>query len=476
MLSLVYLLATMSALLAAAMLFPLGYAVVHDEATVVGWGIAGTVVGFVGIGVWLALRGPHRRLTRAQALGLVVCAWLILPVFACLPLIFGGVSRPLVAYVDAVSALTASGAVFGPPLSEWPRSLVLWISMLQWLGGGLALFFLVVILGPAGVGGLPTHQVRIVEHGGDTETERFAETLAEIGPLYAAATSACFVALMLSGIPAFDALCIALGTLSAGGLLPNGGAFSAYANPAAEIIVTLAMVYAAVSVLWLRVVTHARFRQAFAHRETRLLLAGISALGLAAAAALMAEGMSPTDALRRGFFIAASIVSTTGTPVVTEPPAYIPLAVVAAVAFVGGSAYSVAGGIKIHRAATTLVQAVRDLMRALYPNLAPHLRLAGQPMTTETSRAIWASFGVGAIMFAAMIIAVAPFSGSFAGAYMVAIGILSNTTQIAALVEGTPAFAEWPDPAKILVAAGLVLARVEALGALALLHLAVWRR
>jgi trk system potassium uptake protein TrkH len=122
------------------------------------------------------------------------------------------------------------------------------------------------------------------------------------------------------------------------------------------------------------------------------------------------------------------------------------------------------------------VQAVRDLTRALYPHLAHDLRLAGQPMTPAATRAVWAAFGLGTMVFAGLIIAVSPFSGTFAGAYMVAIGVLSNTTQIAALAEGVPPFSAWPDHGKLVVAAGLVLARVEALAALALLHLALWRR
>lgn len=459
---------------------PLIVAQFAGEETILSFLLTLMVTGFVAFGLGQSLKGATGRMRRVEALCLVAASFVVMPAFAALPFVFSGQSRYLVAYLDMVSALTTTGVLFGEAMARWPTSLVLWHAIIQWFGGALSILFLVIVLGPLSIGGLPIRHVRVVEHGGEDEAERLVETFAELGPIYVGATALCFLGLVVSGLPALDALCVALAILSTGGAIAREGGFATYGAPIAEIVATVFMLVAATSVVWIRLVLQGRVRQALEQPEVAALALLVVALGLLIAANLAADGRAPLEALRHGLFTAVSLISTTGLSISLSDHQSLPAVLTIVVVFVGGATFSAAGGLKLHRVGTALIQATRELNRALYPSGIGASTIGGQYFSLGLMKAIWVAVLLHVLVFTGLMIALAPAAGDFEAAYRAAAGLLSGIGQIhsdgpRSLGAWVP-FSAWPDYAKVIACVGMILGRMETLAGLALIHLALWRR
>ena len=91
---------------------------------------------FAGGGLVLALSGPRRRSGVREAVMLLILAWAVLPAFAMLPAYASGWPGTLMqAYFEAVSALTTTGASQYQQASGAPNAILLWRSLLHWIGG-----------------------------------------------------------------------------------------------------------------------------------------------------------------------------------------------------------------------------------------------------------------------------------------------------------------------------------------------------
>ncbi|MFN9942457.1 MAG: potassium transporter TrkG, partial [bacterium] len=84
-----------------------------------------------------------------QAFLLTVAIWVVLPLFGCLPFMFG---PPHLAFTDAVfeavSGITTTGATVIVGLDTLPPGINLWRGLLNWTGG-LGIAFVAMIFLPA---------------------------------------------------------------------------------------------------------------------------------------------------------------------------------------------------------------------------------------------------------------------------------------------------------------------------------------
>jgi hypothetical protein len=90
-------------------------------------------------GIGLDRLTPDNQPLRVREGFLVVAlAWIVAPLFGALPFLLGGVAqldRPLDAYFEAVSGLTATGATVVTDVDELGRGMLFWRQLTHWLGG-----------------------------------------------------------------------------------------------------------------------------------------------------------------------------------------------------------------------------------------------------------------------------------------------------------------------------------------------------
>ena len=113
------------------------------------------VPAFLGVTALLATRGGPLRLGLREAYMLTSGVWFVLPLAAALPFMWTTPSLSLTdAYFEAVSGLTTTGATVIVGLDSLPPGILLWRSLLQWVGGIGIVVMAVAVLPLLRVGGM----------------------------------------------------------------------------------------------------------------------------------------------------------------------------------------------------------------------------------------------------------------------------------------------------------------------------------
>jgi trk system potassium uptake protein TrkH len=362
-----------------------------DDASVSLFAGQAAILIFFAAAIRLAFAGRRAPLMRELSFRMLIICWLVAPVIAMPPFLLLTDLPAHLAMFEAVSAITTTGATAITNLETVRLSIIGWRAWLQWLGGLATLMSIVVVLAPAGAGGIPLLRV-----GGDTQHILDNRVRGVLGA-YIAVTLACFALLLAANIGAFDAFALALTTVSTGGMMPRPGTLSDYGAPLAEWVIGFFMIVGASSIMWHRLVATGRLGRSITVLES-LAIAGL-AIALAVAYAMafaLAAGsgtvLGPLTALREGFVTAASLVSTTGFEARNAGATVLPLALVLMVILIGGGMFSTAGGIKIFRIALMARHSMKELEHIIYPHAVHTDHLGRFAYDTDGMRAIWTAF------------------------------------------------------------------------------------
>jgi trk system potassium uptake protein TrkH len=485
MAGLLYFLGILVGILGLAMVFPALVAASLGEGDFAGIFLVSAALNlFVAGGLVSGLHGQGRRLKRVEALVLAILVWTVAPAFAALPLALAGSYETLPnAYFETVSAFTTTGATALGPADTLPRSLVLWRSLLQWIGGGATLLTIVLILAPARIGGTPDSMLVAIETGGRTERARIIGTALRILPLYMALTGACVVLLAIAGVPAFDAVSLSMTTLSTGGLTTHDGGLAIYDSMAVEAIVGLFMFAGATSIIWHRMLFWRRWNALKRHREAYWMAACCAGLGVLFGIGFYLgidgpSGLDLPNALWKGLITGVSVISTTGIEVREGGFAAISLPLLAAMLMLGGAGFSAAGGVKFFRLGAMLKQGHGEVRRLIYPHGIRSARYGSQFYDMQLMKAIWTSAMayLGAIATVFMLLAL--LGHSFEGSLAASVSAIANAGPVyasLAAAKGWIGYAQMPLPDLMLLTAAMIVGRLEVLALFALLNPLYWR-
>ncbi|MFA5594202.1 MAG: TrkH family potassium uptake protein [Trueperaceae bacterium] len=379
------------------------------------------------VGVLLRLRGsPNAEPSPREALGSVLLTWLVMPALAGLPYLLAGGFGPIDAFFEAMSGFTTTGATTITDLSSVATSLLMWRALSQWVGGvGIVVMFVAVFPQLAIAG----RQLFFAEAPGAYQERlapRLRSTAALVVGVYASLTLLAAVAFALAGMSPFDAVAHALASLSAGGFSPVPLGMSGY-GAAAQWVAVLFMLLAGVSFPLLYRAVSGQPRAILRSTELRAYLLIVLGAGLALALLTRAEYGSG-DALRHGLFQAVSVVTTTGfaSDDFTHwgQPAQ---ALIVLLLFVGGSAGSASGGVKVARWLIIVKQSVREVRRALHPRAVMPVLVGDRVVPEEVMRSVVAFLTLYLALFVTGTVTLALLGEDLQTAFTAAIACLGNT-------------------------------------------------
>jgi trk system potassium uptake protein len=329
----------------------------------------------------------------------VALIWLLVPVFGALPFLLGDVpqlSKPINAYFEAVSGFTATGATVLIDIEALGRAMLFWRQFTHWLGGMGIIILAVAILPRLRIGG---RRLLESELAGPTEIERFNETVREtarrLWVLYAGLTVVAILALALLGwtgldpaMTLFDAVCQALSVIALGGFSSRNVSTAAF-SPVTQYVLLILMIVAGINFLRLYRVIVRRHVQVLARDEELRLYLAFLVLGSALLIfELLAGGFEEGEtAFRLGTFQAVSIMTTTGFGS-ADSTAWGPLAgmTLLLLMFVGASAGSTGGSIKVIRHLLLFKIVKRELEQAVHREAVVPIRASGMVVDERALR------------------------------------------------------------------------------------------
>jgi trk system potassium uptake protein len=376
-----HLIGTLVRLFSPALLAPAAVAAVYREwpativflTTFVVSGLVGTLMRWLGRSA-----AGIERLRRVEGLAIVSITWLLIAHLAAIPYVWAGFGA-IDALFESMSGLTTTGATVLTDFGVLGRGMFFWRSMTQWLGGLGVIALFVAVLPRLGIGG---RELFFAEAAGPTDeklTPQIRNTALALWRLYSALSALLVVCLMLAGMSLYDAVCHAMTTLAAGGFSPHPESFAGYDSAVIHWIITAFMFIAGANfALQVRAVRGGRFvfKQDEEFRAYSLVVL-VAIVGLAGI--LLRDGMAVADALRHGAFQVVSILTTTGFASV-DFELWTPQAkmVLLLLMFVGGSAGSAGGGIKVVRHVLMARITLRELTRTLHPRAVLPVKLGGR--------------------------------------------------------------------------------------------------
>jgi len=433
---------------------------------------------FAGLMLVAANRQSRRsEMTVRQTFLFLVLGWLLVSLAAALPFI--GLHLSFTdALFEAVSAVTATGATVLRGLDGLPPGILLWRSLLQWLGGFGFLVMAVVWLPHLSIGGM---QLFRLETAGQTDRvmPRGAKVVMGLVGVYLALTGLLTLLLWGAGMSRFAALLHAMSTISCGGFSTSDGSVGAWRTPAIDWVILFGMVIGGSPFVIYLQLAQQRWRAVLKNTQLRwylsILLAATIGIG---AWLLLTQGVKPLPAIRHGAFTAASIMTGTGYATLDWGRwSGLPVAILFFLTFVGGCAGSTAGGIKVFRFQILLTSARMQMVRLLRPHAVLLPSYERQPVSDAVRESVMGFLFVYTLSFAALAMGLGLVGLDFLSAISAAASSLANLGPgLTAMIGPLTGFTELPDAAKWLIAAGMLFGRLEMFVMLVLFTPSFWEK
>jgi trk system potassium uptake protein len=380
-------------------LFPVPFALWYDEPF---WPFiaAGTIMSGFGFILERLTSGAAVRVGVREGFLVVSLTWLLAAAFAALPYLLASgsqLSSPIDAYFEGMSGVTTTGASVATDLTEINRSLGIWRQFTQWLGGMGFIVLAIAILPRLRVGGRQLMESELPGLEIAQLSQHIRSTARRLWLLYVGLTVLQVLLLATVGwlgiddlMTPYQALANAFATMPTGGFSTLPRSAEGFSATSQWILAFFMFVAGANFALMYLGIVRRRPRSYVSDEEFRLYVVLILVASAALTAMLWAYGIAEGEAaLRTGVFQAISIMTTTGLRSTDFAlwPALL-LLVLFALMFVGGSAGSTGGSIKVVRHLLLGKVLRREIDQTLSPEVVMPVRLNRAPVDERTLRAI----------------------------------------------------------------------------------------
>lgn len=436
------------------------------------------VVGSFCLGVAMAARGAPAPFSRRLGFLVVNLLWVTLSVTGAVPLYMSSLGLDMAdALFESVSAVTTTGATVISGLDTTPPGLLMWRSLLQWIGGIGIVAMGLLVLPFLRIGGFTVFKIE----SSDTSEKpfaRFSMFIRAFFAIYIGLTLVCALLYGAFGMSGFDAINHAMTTIATGGFSTHDASFGAFQSFGLIWTATIFMALAGLpfSVMILFAVRGRldalRDPQIAAYAGLILVLTILIALGLR-----LNQGEDFSHALTHAAFNVVSIMTTTGyasDDYTTWGSFAVALMFVAT--FLGGCSGSTSGGIKAYRLVIIASSIRSGLMRLIYPNAIRPVRYGNVTVEPDMQRTVFLFVCAYTGIWALGAIALAATGLDIETAISGSITALANVGPgIGPVIGPAGNFGTIGDPGKMIMIFLMLLGRLEILAVLVLLVPAFWR-
>jgi trk system potassium uptake protein TrkH len=465
-----------------------------------------TLVGTITVGTLLEQVESVDDLGTREAFLMVALTWLLVAVVGAVPYVLAGdgtIATPVNALFESMSGFTTTGATVIGEISfdAHSREIMMWRQLTQWLGGMGIVVLAVAILSELSVGGAQLMEAEAPGPGVEKLTPRIAQTARALWLAYVgfSVLEAIFlyglgVAGLANNMTAYNAIAHTFTTMPTGGFSPEGRSIEAFSAAVQWVIIPFMVVAGTNFVLFWQALT-GDWREAVADSEFRFYAGAMASLTAITSVLLFVDGAlvdvenvgrvagAVEPAVRHAAFNVVSIVTTTGYASMDfelwGAPAQYALVFTM---FLGGSAGSTGGSVKMIRWLVILKSISRELFTTVHPEAVRPVRLAGRPLDETAVRGIYtftllyfALFLVGTLLLAVDAARVPGFEIEAIGLLTACAATLGNIGPGLGVVGPMGNYIGFPWTSKLLMVGLMWIGRLEIFPVLVLLTRAYWR-
>lgn len=440
--------------------------------------ISGTVTSLSGAFAVLATSNASvRSLSVRQSFLLTAATWAIVPFFGAIPLRIGLDDLSWTdAFFEAMSGVTTTGSTVLVGLDDLPPGILLWRSILQWLGGLGIVIVALIFLPVMRIGGMQYFR----SEGFDTMGKvmpRAGDISWMLMQIYSALTILCAFLYVLSGMTAFEAVNHALTTISTGGFSTRDSSFTDF-DAGAHWVATFFMWAAGLPFIRYVQLVNGQVTPLFRDVQVRAYCRwSLYAVGLVAAYRLTHSDEALEPVLRESFFNVTSLFSGTGYGS-ADLTAWgdFPILVMIVAGFVGACTASTGCSIKIFRFLVLFAAIRAQLRQLIHPNRVIPLQLAGQKLSDGVVSSVVVLFASYVLSFGILTVLLSLTGLEMRTAFTAAWTAICNIGP--AFGEGvgpTGALTDFPETAKWAMTLAMFIGRLEIVAVLVILLPRFWR-
>ena len=424
-------------------------------------------------------RNNNRDLKPRYMFVLTVSSWFIIALLSALPFYLSdnGISAAD-ALFEGTSGITPTGATVFTGLDDFDQDLLLWRSILQWMGGIGIIGMFVAVLPFLRVGGMRLFATESSEWT-DKALPRMKTLSRGLLMVYVTFSVVAVATYRLSGMSLFDALNHGLTSIATGGFSTSDMSMGKFDDLILLEASFFMMLGSLPFFLFVREM-HGQRGVLFRDQQVRLFVSIL--LIVPALLTLHRWWMSPVafDPVHNyisTLFNVTSVVSTSGYAS-EDYSAWGPLAFVLFffLMFVGGCSGSTAGGMKIFRFQLSLIILREQLMRLLHPRAVFTRNYNGRAVSDEIISSMIAYTFIFLLCLLIITVLLASLQLDFITSLSGALTAITNVGPgLGDIIGPAGTFGPLPDAAKWILAVGMLMGRLEILSVVIVLAPAFWR-
>jgi len=321
---------------------------------------------------------PTRQLTTIQGFGAVGLSWIFMSLFGTIPYVLSGIDLSYTnIFFETVSGLTTTGSSILTDIEAVDKSLLIWRSTTQWLGGMGVIVLTITVLPLLGSGGINLFKAESPGPSADRLTPKFKDTAKLLWIVYISLTILQTILLYYSGLNIFDAFNHSLTTLSTGGFSTFNTSVSEFST-LSKFIINIFMYLAGTSfILLLKTIRSKSLSEFF--KSTEFLFYSFIVISTAIIFLFKTIRINENifESINNAFFTSLTLITTTGfTNLNYENWNINYKTFILGLMFLGGMAGSTAGGLKTIRVIALLKSVRNEIRKIFYPNAIFKIRMS----------------------------------------------------------------------------------------------------
>ena len=376
--------------------------------------LAGITTIFTGTLLMFITRGHEREVKKKEGYIIVTFGWLIMALSGTLPYIFSdSIPGFANAFFETMSGYTTTGASVLNDIESLPKGILFWRSTTHWIGGMGIIVLAIAILPLLGIGGMQLFAAEAPGPSADKLHPRITDTAKRLWLIYFGYTAAETLFLSLAGMSFFDAINHSMATLSTGGFSTKNSSLAFWNDsPLIQYIIILFMFLAGSNFVLSYFAFKGKVQKILKDDEFKFYLRGVLIFTIVSAIIIYFQAKVPLSdyhpkvlgemesSFRHAFFQVAAIITTTGF-VTADYTAWTPFLTVLffGLMFLGGSAGSTAGGVKIVRHLLMIRNGLLEFKRILHPNAVIPVRYNNKSVSSQIVYNILGFFILYMLMF-----------------------------------------------------------------------------
>jgi len=475
------------------MLIAVPFSMYHHEPAQKGILLAGLTTIFFGFLLWFFNRNAPKNLQKKEGYLIVTLGWLMLTITGTLPYLFSGAIPNFTnAIFETISGYSTTGSSILTNIESMPKGILFWRSATHWIGGMGIIVLTVAILPLLGIGGMQLFMAEAPGPSADKMHPRITETAKRLWLIYFLLTFTEFFLLKIAGMTWFDAINHAMATLSTGGFSTKNASIAHWnGTPVIQYIITIFMFIAGANFVLTYFALKGKIRKVFQSEEFKYYFFGVLTLTILITIVIVnfqdsnlvssinhPKPWGETEsAFRHAAFQVTSILTTTGF-VSADFTMWNSFATMLmfSLFFIGGSAGSTSGGVKIVRHIIMIKNSLFEFKKLLHPNAIIPVRYDGTGVPKNIIFNILAFFVLYMGIFISSSVLLTFFGLDFESAFGAAASSLGNIGPAIGSVSPVDNFAHLSIGAKWICSFLMLIGRLELFTVLILLTPFFWRK